>query len=190
MGPIDGSPQAGGRQALRGLPLRLGNITWALCQKTETFIESGDFPRARQALETYLATTFSIIDIVEKEKGHVSDLMDQEGMDPSELQSLRALLDEDAKASALSARDVARWARVELGMLGTACVKAGKTDEAKRIVAYLIAQPGPEGHALPGDLLPLYYGPKERGEPLKPAATPWESPAASGPQGSKTKQDG
>jgi hypothetical protein len=152
-----------------------GNITWALGQKTETSIEAGDFSRARRALEEYLTVTCSIIDSVEKKKGHVSDLVDQEGVNASELEALRTLLDEDAKASALSARDAARWARVYLGTLGTACLKAGRVDEARRIVAYLITQPGGEGHALPGPLMELYYGPKSRGKPLKPAATPWET---------------
>lgn len=168
-----------------------GSITWALGEKTETYIQTGDFPRAREALEGYLATTLSILDTLEKEKGHVSELIDQEGLAPSELQSLRALLDEDARASALSARDAARHTRYYLSMLGTACRKAGRIDQARRIAAYLIAQSGGEGHALPPDLSDLYYGPKMHGgEPLKPAAAPWDPPVASAPQSSTEKQDG
>jgi tetratricopeptide (TPR) repeat protein len=147
-------------------------LTFGLARKAEVLADMKDFAGARRGIESYLAMAFALGDGTSQSPRRLADLADVEGMDPSERAALQALLDEDAHRVALTARDEARHARRSLAYLAEALHKAGRTEEAKRVLSYLITQPGGE-HLIPFDLYPLYYQAKERGEPLKPAESPW-----------------
>lgn len=153
------------------------DVLWALGRRFETYVQAGDYPQARRALEEYLATSFLYLDTLEAGKKRISDLVTTAGLDPAQVKDLRKLLDESAAATAFTARSWVRGTRHSLGELGAACLKAGKTPEASRMVAYLSAQPGPEGASIPTALYPLYWGRKNKGEAVAPASTPWDRSA-------------
>jgi len=104
---------------------------------------------------------------------HLADLVDLEGMEAREREALETLLGREVEDVRRAARDEARMTVGYLRSYGVALVKAGRLEETKRLVAYLIAQPGAE-HNLTGEFYPTFYGAKERGEPLSPAASPWD----------------
>ncbi len=162
---------------------RLGwlNITWALGRKVGTLIDAGDFPAARLALEELLAATFALAEATEKErkKERIAELVDDEDMDATEREALKALLGQNAEASGRAARDQLRFIRNDLSDLAAALLKAGRQDEAKRVVAYLLAQPGGERY-LPMSLYPFYNEAKARGEPIQPATSPWDAAVRAG----------
>ena len=148
-------------------------VTWALGQKVATNLEAGDLSGARRALETYLSESLRLVDALQNDRKRVSDLVDTKGMPQAAVDELRRFLDENSDATVRRARDEARYARQFLGDLGKAYLKAGRREEASRIVAYLSSQTGPEGWSIPVNLYELYWGPKNRGTPLVPAASPW-----------------
>lgn len=151
-------------------------ISWALGEKVETPIDAGDFRGARRAIEASLANALRLAQEIEKESGkeRLADLVNLEGLEPKEREALETLLGQEAEGVRRAARDEARMTRSYLRRYGVALVKAGRPEEARRVVGYLIAQPGGE-HNLPGELYPIFYGAKERGEPLPRATSPWEA---------------
>jgi hypothetical protein len=151
------------------------NVSWALGEKVAVSIDTGDFRGARRAIEASLANALRLGHEVEEEsaKMHLADLADLEGMEAREREALEALLGREVEDVRRAARDEARMTLGYLRSYGVALVKAGRLEETKRLVAYLIAQPGAE-HNLTGEFYPTFYGAKERGEPLSPAASPWD----------------
>lgn len=150
------------------------NIPWALGEKAETSTEAGDFPAARRAVEAFLANALNFAHELEKDsvKGRLAQLVDLVGLEPGERKALETLLGQESDAVRRAARDQARWARNYLRLYGAALVKAGQLAEAKRVAAYLIAQPGGEGN-LPTALFSVVYEGRSPGEPLPTARTPW-----------------
>lgn len=152
------------------------NISWALGEKVATFLDAGDFRGAQRAIEASLANALRLAHEIEKESGkeRLAQLVDLEGLEAREREALETLLGQEAEDVRREARDEARMTRGHLRSYGVALVKAGRHEEAKRVVGYLIAQPGGE-HNLPGELYPTLYGAKEAGKPVSPAASPWEA---------------
>jgi hypothetical protein len=152
------------------------NFSWALGEKAATSTEAGDFPGARRAVEAFLANALRLAQEIEKESGEerVAQLVDLEGLEAREREALEKLLEQESEAVRRAARDQARMTRSYLRSYGAALVKAGRQAEAKRVAAYLIAQPG-GAHNLPTVLYPIYYGARDRGEPFPPATRPWDA---------------
>jgi hypothetical protein len=104
-------------------------------------------------------------------------------MEARDREALEALLEQEVEGVRRAARNQARMTRGYLRSYGVALVKAGRRAEAKRVAAYLIAQPGGERN-LPTGLYSVVYEGRIPGEPLSTARSPWEasldgSPAAS-----------
>jgi hypothetical protein len=152
------------------------NISWALGEKVATSIDAGDFPGARRAIEASLANALRLAQEIDKESGkeRLARLVDLEGMEAKEREALETLLGQEVEDVRRAARDEARMTRGYLRSYGVALVKAGRHEEAKCVVGYLIAQPGGE-HNLPGELYPIFYGAKDQGKPLSPASSPWDT---------------
>jgi hypothetical protein len=152
------------------------NISWALGEKVTTSVDAGDFIGARRAVEAFLANAFNFDRVMESEAGkeRVAQLVDLEGLSSSDREALETYLEQETEAVKRAARDQARMTRSYLRSYGAALLKAGRPEEAKRVAAYLIAQPGGE-HNLPMDLYPMFYGARMRGESLPPATRPWEA---------------
>jgi tetratricopeptide (TPR) repeat protein len=149
-------------------------LTWALGRKVQTYLDAGDIPKAQTSVESLLAAAFALIDAAEKKASGTwaPDLVQFQGMGSGEGEKLRAFLGQDAQGVASTARNQARHSRLYLRKIGTALLKAGRPDKARRVVAYLIRQPDGEGD-LPTALYRLYLESGERGENLKPASSPW-----------------
>ena len=164
--------------------VRLGwlNISWALGEKVATSMDEGDFLGARRAIEAALANALRLAHEFEKESGkeRLAQLVDLEGLEPGERESLATLLGQEAEGVRRAAREEARTTRGYLRNYGVALVKAGRQEEAKRIVGYLISQPGGERN-LPAELYPIFYGAKDLDKPLSAAGSPWDAPADAGP---------
>lgn len=152
------------------------NISWALGEKVATSLDAGDFGGARRAIEASLANALRLAHEIEKESGkeRLAQLVDLEGLEAREREALETLLEQEVEDVRRAARDEVRMARGYLRSYGVALVKAGRGEEAKRVAAYLIAQPGGE-HNLPVKLYPIFYGAKDLGRPLPPATSPWEA---------------
>ncbi|HSB64244.1 MAG TPA: hypothetical protein VLJ18_08760 [Thermoanaerobaculia bacterium] len=152
------------------------NISWALGEKVATLIDAGDFRGARRAIEACLANALRLAREIEKESGkeRLAQLVNLEGLEAREREALETLLGQEVEDVRRAARDEARMTRSHLRSYGVALLKAGRHEEAKRVVGYLIAQPGGE-HNLPGELYPIFYGAKDLGKPLPPATSPWEA---------------
>ncbi|HEV8267846.1 MAG TPA: hypothetical protein VGR00_06425, partial [Thermoanaerobaculia bacterium] len=158
-------------------------VTDGLAKKVEVLIEMKDFVRARAAVESYLATVFALGDTTAKKSGaELEEFADLNDVESAERQQLQALFAESARRAAVTARDEARYARRFLGTYAVALRKAGHVGEAKRVVAYLVSQPGGDRN-LPFEVLSLYNEAKNKGEPLPAAASPWEAsePAPAAP---------
>jgi hypothetical protein len=152
------------------------NFSWALGEKAATSTEAGDFPGARRAMEAFLANAVRLTHEIEKESGkeRLAQLVDLEGLEAREREALEKLLQQESEAVRRAARDQARMTRSYLSSYGSALVKAGRHEEAKRIAAYLIAQPGGERN-LPTGLYSVVYEGRNPGEPLPTARSPWEA---------------
>src|SRR5664280_3398616 len=152
------------------------NISWALGEKVATSPDAGDFPGARRAIEASLANALRLAHEIEKDSGkeRLAQLVDLEGLEARDREALEALLEQEVEGVRRAARDQARMTRGYLRSYGVALVKAGRHAEAKRVVGYLIAQPGGERN-LTGKLYPTFYGAKNQGKPLPPAISPWEA---------------
>lgn len=157
------------------------NFSWALGEKAATSTEAGDFPGARRAMEAFLANALRLTHEIEKESGEerLAQLVDLRGLEAREREAIEKLLEQESEAVRRAARDQARQTRSYLGSYGTALVKAGRHEEAKRIAAYLIAQPGGERN-LPTGLYSVVYEGRNPGEPLPTARSPWEASPDSG----------
>jgi len=59
-----------------------------------------------------------------------------------------------------------------LRALGAADAAAGRTEEARRIIGYLLTTPEKD-HALPTELSILFYRAREKGQPIERAASPF-----------------
>lgn len=151
-------------------------ISWALGEKVEISTEAADFPVVRRAVEAFLTNALRLAYELGKESGkeRLVQLADLEGLEAKEREALENLLEQESEAVRRAARDQARMARSYLRGYGAALVKAGRQEEAKRVAAYLIAQPGGENN-LPTVLYPLYYSARGRGEPFPPATRPWDA---------------
>ncbi|HEX7529053.1 MAG TPA: hypothetical protein VF425_08080, partial [Thermoanaerobaculia bacterium] len=152
------------------------NISWALGEKVATSIDAGDFGGARRAIEASLANALRLAHEIEKESGkeRLAQLVDLEGMEAREREALETLLGQEVEDVRRAARDEARITRGYVRSYAVALVKAGRHEEAKRVVGYLIAQPGGEKNLL-GELYPIFYGARDLGKPLPPATSPWEA---------------
>ena len=161
------------------------NVSWALGEKVATSTDAGDFRGARRAMEASLANALRLAHEIERESGkeRLAQLVDLEGMEARDREALEALLEQEVEGVRRAARNQARMTRGYLRSYGVALVKAGRHAEAKRVAAYLIAQPGGERN-LPTGLYRVVYEGRIPGEPLSTARSPWEasldgSPAAS-----------
>ena len=152
------------------------NFSWALGEKAATLTEAGDFSGARRAVEAFLANAVRLAHEIEKESGkeRIAKLVDLDGLEPREREALGTLLEQESEAVRRAARDHARMTRSYLRSYGAALVKAGRHEEAKRVAAYLIAQPGGERN-LPTALYSVVYEGRNPGEPLPTARSPWEA---------------
>lgn len=162
------------------------SISVMLGEKAMTLVESGDFARARPAIEEFLTNAFDLEFMANRDSGkqNLDQLVDLEGLKPEEREGIKAYLEKSRQELARASRDHARWAREYLSRYGAAVAKAGRRAEATRVASYLIAQPGAE-HNLPTELAIIFYGAREKNEPLSPAATPWDSMPVADRKGSR-----
>lgn len=148
------------------------NISWALGEKVATSIDAGDFRGARRAIEVALANAMRLAHEIEKESGkeRLAQLIDLEGLEAKEREALETLLGQEVEDTRRAARDEARMTRGYLRSYGVALVKSGLREEAKRVVGYLIAQPGGE-HNLPGSSIRSSMAPRTWANPfpMRPA---------------------
>ena len=157
------------------------NISWALGEKVATSTDAGDFPGARRAIEASLANALRLAHEIEKDSGkeRLAQLADLEGLEARDREALEALLEQEVEGVRRAARDQARMTRGYLRSYGVALVKAGRLAEAKRVAAYLIAQPGGERN-LPTGLYRVVYEGRSPGEPLPTSRSAWEASADAG----------
>jgi hypothetical protein len=152
------------------------SASWALEKKALSSTEAGDFPGARRDIEAFLANALRLVEAIGSRDaaGRVAALANLDGLESKERGPVAALLEADPDVVRAEADKQARRTRGLLRGYAAALFGAGLREEAMRVGAYLIAQPGGWNY-LPVKLYPIFHRARESGAPLSPASRPWDA---------------